>query len=177
MLCLPEVSSLKQSKAEDVVWWLRLWEFYSLLHHQIKICLMSQAEVFVCESHRKNNMRKPQKPSVYLNTVIYSLDISFKWLLLNNEIRNFHIMRSPSRHTVNPVFSSTKFMAHLALGRGVSLFLSTHVDLLNSWCLYLKSATLECAARGPLTQWSSRTRGACRCLPHVRRSEYKHTRL
>lgn len=107
----------------------------------------------------------------------YCLDISFKWLLLNNEIRNFHIMRSPSRHTVNPVFSSTKFMAHLALGRGVSLFLSTHVDLLNSWCLYLKSATLECAARGPLTQWSSRTRGACRCLPHVRRSEYKHTRL
>lgn len=35
----------------------------------------------------------------------------------------------------------------------------------------------ECTARGPLTQWSSRTRGACHCLPHVRLSEDKHTRL
>lgn len=31
--------------------------------------------------------------------------------------------------------------------------------------------------RGPLTQWSSRTRGACHCLPHTRLSEDKHTRL
>lgn len=58
---------------------------------------------------------------------------------------------------------------------GASLFLRAHVDVFNSWCLYLKRATPQRAARGPLTQWSSRTRGACRCLPRVRRSEYKHT--
>lgn len=58
---------------------------------------------------------------------------------------------------------------------GASLFLRAHVDVFNSWCPYLKSATPQRAARGPLTQWSSRTRGACRCLPRVRRSEYKHT--
>lgn len=53
---------------------------------------------------------------------------------------------------MNPLFSFTKSMPQLALGRGVSLFLRAHVDVFNSWCLYLKSATLECAARGPLTQ-------------------------
>lgn len=35
----------------------------------------------------------------------------------------------------------------------------------------------ERTAWGPLTQWSSRTQGACHCLPHARLSEDKHTRL
>lgn len=50
------------------------------------------------------------------------------------------------------------------------------------WCVQqlvsvFKEHHSERTARGPLTQWSSRTRGACHCLPHARLSEDKHTRL
>lgn len=50
------------------------------------------------------------------------------------------------------------------------------------WCVQqlvsvFKERHSECTAQGPLTQWSSRTRGACHCLPHARLSEDKHTRL
>lgn len=53
------------------------------------LCHVSQAEVFVCESHRNNNnMTKTQKT---FGLFKYCLDISFKRLLslLNNEIENF----------------------------------------------------------------------------------------
>lgn len=50
------------------------------------------------------------------------------------------------------------------------------------WCVQqlvsvFKERHSEHTAWGPLTQWSSRTRGACHCLPHARLSEDKHTRL
>lgn len=84
---------------------------------------------------------------------------------------------SSVQQSVNLLFYSPphRLLPRSARSCGASLFLRAHVDVFNSWCLYLKSATPQCAARGPLTQWSSRTRGACRCLPRVRRSEYKHT--
>lgn len=47
---------------------------------------------------------------------------------------------------MNAVFSSTNLLPQLASVRGVCLFLRADVDAFNSWCLYLKSATLECAA-------------------------------
>lgn len=50
------------------------------------------------------------------------------------------------------------------------------------WCVQqlvsvFKERHSEHTERGPLTQWSSRTWGACHCLPHARLSEDKHTRL
>lgn len=49
------------------------------------------------------------------------------------------------------------------------------VEASSSWCLYLKSVSVECALRGPLTQWSSEHAGALCCSPHFRRSVRKHT--